>query len=213
MTPEMFNQFWWNWWVQLAVASGTLLAVVAALFGEKLKSWWFSPDLHLELANPNGSKTIQDIQSNPPQRLPSRWYHLRVSNKKKWPLAHGVQVYLTRIEEPGPGDEYEVSWLGEVPLRWMHQEVQPIARVVGPSYPCDFCSITKDDGLSLWPLIQPNNYQWNSLQGRRRMKLHVEARAEERVSKTYVYEILWDGQWEDGDAEMAKHFKIREAPL
>jgi len=35
VTPE--TQFWWNWWVNAAVAFGTLTAAFVALFGQAFR--------------------------------------------------------------------------------------------------------------------------------------------------------------------------------
>lgn len=46
-----------NWWVNVAVAAGTISAVLVALFGEAFRTKFFPPKLSLELANSNGEAT------------------------------------------------------------------------------------------------------------------------------------------------------------
>ena len=40
--------FWWNWWVNFAVAFGTLLLAAVALFGDKLASEVFPAAIDVE---------------------------------------------------------------------------------------------------------------------------------------------------------------------
>ena len=98
------QQFWWNWSVNLAVAMGTLLAVVIALFGEKLRAKFFPPRLKLELLRQEGEKTQLTRSTSGFVEVVDdvRYYHLRTRNERRWSPASEVQVYLTRIEEPGP---------------------------------------------------------------------------------------------------------------
>jgi hypothetical protein len=45
-----------NWWVQLAVALCTLLAVLVALFGQSFRVKFFPPRLSLTLADPDAER-------------------------------------------------------------------------------------------------------------------------------------------------------------
>src|SRR5438067_5434691 len=95
-------QFWWSWWVNVAIGVGTIGAVLAALFGEAVRGWLFKPRLVLAVANALGER--QQVQltspSGQPRQEEARFYHLRVSNSRGWPKATEVQVFLARIEEP-----------------------------------------------------------------------------------------------------------------
>jgi hypothetical protein len=74
------TQFWWNWWVNFAVALGTTLAVLVALFGDWIKNKWFKPDLRIEFSEPRGV-LVQSMELAPGQRVVDmRYYHLRVRN-------------------------------------------------------------------------------------------------------------------------------------
>src|ERR1700730_15280397 len=43
--------FWWNWWVQVAVAVGKMVPLLYALFGD----WLRAPKLRLSFANASGA--------------------------------------------------------------------------------------------------------------------------------------------------------------
>lgn len=205
------EQFWWNWWISLAVAVGTLATVVVALFGESIRARMFKPKLVIELENPLGIPTpVQITSPNGESRMEAgRFYHVRVSNSARWPAATQVQVNLIRIEELGPDGAWQITWAGEVPLRWSLQEIRPLTRVIGPPAICDLCSVVKDKWIELHPLIVPHNL---APIARRRdhvqMIVTLQAQAAEASSDLVRIKFAWDGRWEDGEAEMAKHLII-----
>jgi hypothetical protein len=141
--------FWWNWWVELAVAVGTIGAVLVALFGQAFRAKFFPPKLSLQLQQ--GSELSYEGQ----ERVPSRYYHLRVSNSRQWAPAHEVRVVLLKVEEPGPNEELQITWEGDIPLTWRHQPVFPLLRIIGPESYADLCSVKKGVGLRIHALIRP----------------------------------------------------------
>ncbi len=209
------SEFWWNWWVNLGVAVATFSAVLVALFGEWIRAHLFSPKLELKLRNTIGEKTPVTLQWTDENGVPhqdqrdGRYYHVKVINSKRWPRATQVQVYLLRVEEPGPDGDLKLAWSGEVPIRWRHQEIHPLARTIGPPADCDLCNVVKDKWVELSPLIMPNN-----LTARKReaatMVVSLQARANEGESEITRFQISWDGKWEDGDAEMTRHLVVKK---
>ncbi|MFZ3091218.1 MAG: hypothetical protein WA240_11425 [Nitrospirota bacterium] len=116
---------------------------------------------------------------------------------------------MLRVEEPGPDGELKISWSGEIPIQWMHQQIHPLARTIGPAANCDLCSVVKGKWVQLHPLIVPNN-----LAAVRRepttMVVSLQARANEGESAITRFQISWDGKWDDGETEMARHLVVRE---
>lgn len=51
------TQFWWNWWVSLTVAAGTIGAVIVALFGQAFRAKFFPAKLKLDLVSADGELT------------------------------------------------------------------------------------------------------------------------------------------------------------
>jgi len=215
MVTSESTQFWWNWWVQLGVSLGTIAAALVALFGAAWRAKFFPPILRLALLRPDGEKT--PVRLDPPSATgaPSRmedarFFHLSVKNERRWSPAHEVQVFLTRIESPGSDGSMTIEWLGSLPMRWRHQEVFPLTRVVGPTAECDLLGVVKGKFVELHALIAPYN-----LQTRRPSPTHFiatfEARSSEANSPPLRIEVHWDGAWHDGDREMKRHFSIRES--
>ena len=212
--PSVSFAFWWTWWVQVAVAAGTIGAVLVALFGQAFRAKFFPPQLSLRLLNPQGEKTR--VRLTPPQGTDAdsrmedaRYYHLRVSNTRRWSPANQVQVVLLRVEEPGPNDAFQITWTGDIPLGWRHQVLFPPSRTIGAEADVDLCSVVKDKWVELHTLIAPFN-----LEVRRRspstLVLYVQARGNECDSPVLRIRIAWDGKWHDGSEEMRRHLIVEQ---
>lgn len=206
------HHFWLNWFVNVGVAIGTFAVALVALFGEYFRSKFFPPQLQLRLLRPEGEKTCVRLSSFGEEEVKERWedaryYHLNVVNLRRWSPATQVQVFLMRVEEPGPDGEPQVAWSGDVPIRWRHQEVFPPARTVGPSADCDLCSVSKGKWLKIHPLVVPTN-----LNACRREKtilfVSLQARSNQADSPIIRVQISWDGSWEDGNQEMKRHLTV-----
>ena len=210
--PSVPDQFWWNWWVSAAVAAATFFAVLAALFGP-LRSRWFPPLLNLTLLNDVGqsgenSYTLPDGKGE--RREHRRYYHVQVSNGRRLlSPAEGVQVSLVRIEEPGPGGQLQVTWAGEIPMTWQHQQINPLTRTIGHPYPCDLCSVGEDQGLSLALLIV--SFGLEVVVHRKEactIVVSLQAKGIQADSPICRIKIAWDGKWEDGEIEMKRHLRV-----
>src|SRR5689334_17369470 len=66
-----------------------------------------------------------------------RYYHVRLTNGAKWPKATQTQVYLLRVEAPGPDAVPQVRWSGDIPIGWRWATIHPLQRTVGPEAECD----------------------------------------------------------------------------
>jgi hypothetical protein len=202
-------QFWLNWAVNALTAVATVGAVVVALFFDRMRARFFPPLLNLQLINPKGVRTTVRLTSpDGSQRDEAgRYYHLRASNGRRWSQASHVQVFLVRVEEPGPDGVLNVTWSGDIPIKWRHQEIFPPARDIGPAADCDLCSVVNGKWVQLHPLIQPFNLNTT----KREACLFVvtlQARSTEADSPLIRIQIAWDGAWEDGESEMQRHLTL-----
>jgi hypothetical protein len=168
------------------------------------------PVLQLKLLRPEGERT--PIRSEDGTLEDARFFHLGLSNERRWSPATEVQVFLTRVGEPGPDERFQVSWVGEVPMRWRNQESSPLTRTVGHEADCDLCYLRRGGALHLLPLIVPNSLQAQR-QSKCRLALFLQARSTQADSAVFRAEIAWDGEWEDGDAETQRHITIRVQAL
>lgn len=199
--------------MQFAVAVGTFLTVAAALFialyGEKLRAKYFPPLLSLKLGKPEGERT-QLKDQNGAYIDDVRYYYVEVSNARRWSRADQTQVFLIRIEEPGPSGNLQITWSGDIPIRWRNQEIVPLLRTVGPSADCDFCRVERNGGLWLMPLIIPNNLNAHRT-GHCTFVATLQARSTLVDSEFLRILVAWDGGWDDGVEEMKSHLNIKPA--
>ena len=201
--------------MNVGIAAGTILAVLVALFGEQLKAKFLPPKLRINLRDQRGEKTIlaRSSPSGTVEHLDDvRYFHVRISNQRRTSPAHGVQVYLTTIQEPKLNGYFQTVWVGEVPLQWRDQQVNTITQTIGADKDCDFCMVRKEERtLYLLPLVVPNN-----LNARRKgacsFVASLQARSNEADSETVHIEVKWDGRWEDNDIEMQQHLVVRCFP-
>lgn len=188
----------------------TFLAVFAALFGDKVRAFLFPPRLQLTLGAREGEKTkLTDEKGDYLDDV--RYYYVQVSNARRLiSPAEQTQVFLTRIEEPGPSGDFQVTWLGDVPMRWRNQEFVPPLRTIGPKVDIDFCRIEKKGGLWLMPIILPNNLKYKRTEACK-FRATLQARSNLVDSGSLRVLVAWDGKWDDGVEEMKSHFDIRPA--
>jgi hypothetical protein len=206
-------------WITLVGVIGTWLIFIAAIWGERIRSWLFKPELHIQLVNPVGELTKETIiwTENGERRerqRPARYYYLSVTNLRRWPVANNVQVSITRLETPDPSREPQIAWEGEVPFQWQHPQLYPLSRIVGAAARADFVVVANDTEvgqkqLHLMLLIEPNNFQRSHYQ-ETLFWVTVIARSNETDSRPHRVEIAWDGEWNPGDTEMSRHLKITD---
>ncbi len=193
-----------------AAVGSFLQGLIGGGFGGAVFTWFANrkfrlpPVLKLRLVRREGERG----RIGGPTGQNARYYHLRVSNaRRRWAPATDVQVFLTRLEEPGPNGIFQVVWVGDVPMRWRNQESSPLTRTIGADADCDLCSVGEQGWMSLMPLITPfsmvaqKTIPW-------RVVLLLQVRSTQADSRFFHVEISWDGLWEPGDAEIQKHLTI-----
>ncbi len=196
---------------QWFAAIATSAAVIVALFGDFLKAKLFTPHLELSLPNPRGELTteVTPLGTGLTNQVNARYYHVRVSNRWRWPVAKDVQIVLVRLEDIGPSGARRIIWASDdgVPLRWRLQEIHPLSRIVGRRADADLCSARETGSLTLHPMITPNNLPV-SRTGRTDIYLSLQARSNEVESQILSVRISWDGLWNAGETEMAAHLVV-----
>jgi hypothetical protein len=206
-----------NFW-QAISAIATTFAVLVALFGQAFRAKFFPPKLSLRLLSAAGeltNVTLSWIEKNALMKrdIPGRYYHVCVSNSRRWSPSQQVQIMLLVVEEPAADGRLLPVWTGELPLGWRHKDVYPVMRTIGSEACVDICSVTKDDVtaqtlLHLHPLIAPNNLRV-ARSGASTFVLTIQARGSEGDSPPFRLQISWDGQWDAGSQEMQRHLSIR----
>jgi hypothetical protein len=202
-------------WIALGGVIATLLVSVVAIFGEKIHSSLFQPELRVTLVDPHGVSTTETVTDNVGSQYqrPARYYLVVAQNTLKWPVAHDAQIQIKRLEAPDPSGRPTTVWTGEIPLGWEYAQVHPLLRTIGPPARADLAVVTQDkksgrNELKLTPVITPNNLQ-GSYYAATHIWVTVTATASEVESPPLRVEISWDGQWDAGETEMAQHLVVR----
>jgi hypothetical protein len=191
------------------LAISTFLAVVVALFGENIRKRLFHPQIVISLRNPIGGElTTAKSQET---TIKTRYYHLKVDNKRKGEFANNTQVVLLGIEDFGPSGSLRPIWDGEVPLCWMNQNranTNEVRRIGRTAY-CDLLSIDEKKRVFLHLQIRQYNLKdvWEAAF---KIVITLQARSDEVSSQIYKYQISWDGEWVEGEKELSKHLEILE---
>jgi len=198
----VLDRFWLTWSVEVAIAVGTIGAVLVALFGQAFRARFFPPQLKLGLVSTEGEAVVGRNTSG--RTLKMRYYHLRVSNDRRWSPAHGVRIVLLQVEELGPDGMNQVRWTGDVPFAWRHQQLFPVERTIGAPSDLDLISVSEEPILTIHLLLEPLN-----LQVRRHTQttfvLKCQARGNESDSDPLAIKVAWDGNWHE---DMSGHLAL-----
>lgn len=205
-------------WIQIAPWAGalaTFIAALVALFGDWIRGRWFRPKLELTLEVPLGVAQRVTIGSpdGSSREEDARFYGLKVRNKNRWPVATQVQVYLLRIEEPRSDGQLAKIWGVDIPLRWQHQEIAPLARSIGQEAAVDLLHVVAHKWVAMSPLVLPIGFpmqQRNTAFSK--IVLSVQARSAEADSEVVRVEVSWNGKWAPGEAEMANNLVVKMLP-
>lgn len=198
-------------WVA-AEAIGTWAIAIIAVWGDWLKSKIFPPILSVELLSRRGGELIVAVFADGSQ-VQSRYYHLRVTNKRKYSPANKVQIVISSISTPGPTGEPQVILNEPLPLRWRHQEFQPLQLTIGhEERHADIVSVNERKQLILLTLFRTFNLQ-QTYTGSTHLWITARAEGENCHTDPFVIEIAWDGEWNPGEAEMERHLTISVKPV
>jgi hypothetical protein len=195
-------------------AIGTLVIAGAAIWGERIRAAVLRPNLHLKLASNVGE--ITELARMEGGRvtalLPARYFHLSVINRRRFPAAHEVQIFMTKLEIPGPDGQPRTIYSVPLPLTWQYQALYPNPlRTVGYTTVAQADLFFVQPGmLQLTPVLVPNNLR-NTFQPDAHFWITAIARGIDGESNSVRLKVDWDGTWERGDAEMTHHLKITSA--
>jgi len=210
--PNLMDMPWWRVALDVAIALGTVGAVLVALFGQAFRAKFFPPKLTLTLADELGEAIPvalipPEVSGQQPRQEAARYFHLRVTNGRRWSPATGTHVVLLQVEEPGPDGKLQIRWTGDIPLAWRHNTVFPPYRAIGPHAFADLCSVVKGKWLQLHTVLIPFNLE-TIRRNATALVASVQARATEGDSNVLRVRIFWDGGWADGAQEMRRHLKV-----
>jgi hypothetical protein len=220
--PSPDTQFWWNWWVQLATALATFLAVVTALFLDWFRAKFFPPVLELRFVDVRGAPPVKtfvhvELPDQPPQEYETvgHWYHVQVTNKRRMSRATDTQVYLLAVETQNAAGQYVRRPTGAIPFGVRHEVFVRPGRIIGPPVEWDFCNVAKEVPLRGGPnfilrtVVAPTDITTQMAEPFK-MAFTLQARSIEKDSNLLRVEVSWNGQWADDTDQMANYLVINE---
>jgi hypothetical protein len=190
-------------------ASALLSAVIAilAIWGDLIRYRVAGPRLAVDVLNPDGERTVWKGPAIEPK--PTRFYHLRVSNGRRWAPARNVRVVLTGLARTRADQSFaSVPLSGPLQLQWQFAIASPQFPTIGPYHTCDLGHVEGDSGFSLAVYVMPHNFQ-GAIRRNERMRVEIRALADNGESKPLLLEIAWDGQWSDDTVEMRRHLTVK----
>jgi hypothetical protein len=210
------SEFWWNWWIQFAVAIGTMLVAAVAVFGDAIKASFIRLSISIDSIYGVDQPVVSalmlggQIVAQGTDQIPARFYHLRVQNNSRLFPANRVDVWVIKIDqyhETGPR-----TWRCDVPLAWRHRHFLPGPRKVSRHQPAlaDLFSISRGT-LTLQIPDAPIGLP-TKLGGRCELLVTLQARSDERNSGENRFRIKWDGQFDPDTERMARHVQFEPAP-
>jgi hypothetical protein len=197
------------------VAITSVLVVIAAIYGDRLRHWLAGPKLKLSLASTIGEMTsLVERGTNIPLRENPliRYFHFKVENERPSAPARSVKVMLLGLYRTGPNGRFVaqpmVSTL-QFSYQWVGFPLHDPRPTVGSPVLCDLGCLRQGSDFTLVLYISPTNLN-GVVQAGELIRILARAEAENARSNDIVVEIAWDGEWHDGDAEMARHLQVTQ---
>ena len=192
-------------WVNGAMAVATFLAVLVALFGERLRQSWIRPKLKLELIEPAFTKN---------NLVQAGWYYLlNASNKRLESPASNVRVMLTRVLRQSPdGSWQEQRFSGPIQVTWRWPDQMPQFATVGQPATATFGFLRENQrAFQLSMVFYPNNLD-PEIAADTPTRLVFRAVSDTSESDELVLEVAWDGAWTEEWSEINDHLKVKAVP-
>jgi len=183
----------------------TFLAVLVAIWGERIRQWWVRPRLRMSLSDSKGSLTTRGDGKK------GRYYSVNVVNERRSSSATNVRVLLTGIEKKGPdGNWRPIVFSAPVHVTWRWPQITPPYATIGPDEMATFGYVVEDgDRFALQLYWCPNNLD-PTFPPNDPVRLSFKAVSDTVESRVLTVEVSWDGRWEEGSSEMQQHLVVKE---
>ena len=197
-------QFFWYMVSQWAVAAGTIVVAIVALWGHIIRARWFGSKLRLALKNPKGEVSMFS------DGVVSRYYHLRVWNDRRASPAHNVRVVIKALYRPSADGTMSLTPLsGPLQLAWQFQGSNPQFQTIGAESTCDLGFLRQGEPFSLSTLFRHISFD-PAVRERQKAIVALVALSDEGESNELKLEIAWDGIWSEDSDEIVKHIVVKQ---
>jgi hypothetical protein len=128
-----------------------------------------------------------------------------MNGSRRFP-AHRTTLWLLKIDRKD-GDSL-ITWRGEIPLTWQHEDFLPGPRVIGEhSALADLFTISSEGPVLSIQVPNPPVGFKQKFKGACELWMTVQARSDESSSDEYRVHIKWDGNWDMDNDRMKVDFK------
>lgn len=189
-------------WTTGLAAAATFMAVLVALFGERLRQHWTAPKLTLHLEPPAFNTTSNLARAG--------WYFIiRVSNERVSSPAANTRVLLTRVSKRAPDGSWQESpFSGPVQVEWRWSDMMPRYATVGSDEFATFGALLEgDSALQLRMFWYPNNLD-PYIRANEPTRLDFRADSDTARSDEFSVEVRWDGVWESETSALVDHLTV-----
>ena len=177
--------------IDILVALGTLAVAILAIWGEWFRNKLVAPKLELKLRDTKGH--ITNLQNG--QKV--IYYHLVVTNKRKWAIARGVQVVLESVYQRAADGTFKADALvSDVPFIWTFPQFSQITPNISDQKICDFGHLSENEKVFKPELyFLPNNFN-GFVSPNNTIQYSIRVKGENFTSgESKIIEISWDGKW------------------
>lgn len=197
---------------------GALATFLAALIALRLHTRFFPPKLELALLSEDGEATDVTIATRDEQGVVTsyrperaRYYHVRLTNMRPWFVATETSVVLLSVDTPDASGTFTQAWAGALPVVAKYYHVHPTRTLGAAPQDFDLCSVVRNKWVELHVTIVTNNFPQRHRQGEHvKLRLTLQARSMEALSPPFVFDVAWDGKWEEDTVKMRKHMVVRQ---
>lgn len=197
-------------------AVGTIAVAVLAIWGDKIRNRLAPARLEIEPTEPGpirGTFTRLGQNTMAPNRPGAMWYTLKVVNKRPWRACPNCRVLLVGVSRRGPDGMYRPESF-PVPRQfcWAPSESTPTEITLGREHVFDLGFLTDSPMAVFTPNLYsvPNNFP-GYVGINQSVRYSLAVAAENFYSPTYqVFEVSWDGQWNESPEEISRHLTVRE---
>lgn len=181
----------------------TIIIIIIAIWGERVRQIWSKPKLVIKLAEPNFN-TTNDGRGG--------WYYLiQVINSKQSNPANNVRLQLNKVYKKAPdGTWKESKFSGPTQVMWQWSKYSPLYATIGPPELATFGALLENSNeIELRMYWYPNNLK-NKIQSNDPTRLEFRAVSDTAVSELLIIEVAWDGEWFKEISVMQNHCIVKK---
>jgi len=194
---------------------GTLILAILAIWGDWVRSKLAAPILIISAHNLQGQvipTNLYDSKGNYTKTIRRIYYHLKVVNLRKWTAVKKCSVQLISLKRKAINGEFvELQLIVPHQFTWTPAEYSlPYQDFIGERI-FDFGHID-EDSPDFCPSLLIFNNSFNGFVSKGEvLRYELKVIADNYFStKSYIWEVAWDGLWTDNTQTMSQHLIIKE---